>query len=525
MKVSATTISSGVLPHERAFNDGTSLPDVSFLERWAAPVLVSIGTIPVLFSYFFLLDASLRLDEAQSLWQVSRNVSGILTIVAGDVHVPLYHLLLHYWLEFFGNSVQVARLFSLAFFVLSIPMLYLLAKRAYSIRTGLLVAFLFSISPFMNWYANEIRMYTLLVFLTILNQYCFVRMFKEARTHTAVWMLYAVSAILGVFTHYFFFLNLLAQAIFYAFRRSLFPVHAARRFMVTALLLVIVFAPWIWFAMFRGVVGFQQPLLILPSTVDLFGTFSQFLFGFQKDVLQTIFLSLWPLVAIGALLSLGRKQRMSPQTEYFGLTLIVAFGLTFIGSYLVMPVYVSRYLIFTLPALYLVLIRVFSSYTRNIRLFAQGTLIALMLTTLTVELTNPSTPVKEQYRSAAEYLSEQVTAQDVVLLSAPFTVYPVQYYYRGPAPITTLPIWDQYAYGPIPAYDPNTFPQDVDRSTKNYQNAYLLLSYDQGYEEDIKHYFDSRYQRVSAQTFSNDLNLYVYRLRYNTTHSAISAPL
>lgn len=524
MKVFATTISPGILPHGRTF-DGTSMPDATFIERWATPALVIIGTIPILFSYFFLLDASLRLDEAQSLWQVSRNVSGILTIVAGDVHVPLYHLMLHYWLEFFGSSVQVARLFSLAFFVLSIPMLYLLAKRAYSARTGLLVAFIFSISPFMNWYASEIRMYTLLVFLTILNQYCFVRMFKDARTGNAVWALYGVSAILGVFTHYFFFLNLLAQAIFYGFRRSLFPARAAHRFILTALLLMIVFAPWIWFAMFRGVVAFQQPLLILPSTVDLFGTFSQFLFGFQKDVLHTIFLSLWPLAAIVALLSLGQKQRMSPQTEYFGLTLIIAFGLTFIGSYLVTPVYVSRYLIFTLPALYLVLIRLFSSYTRNVRLLAQGTLIVLMLTTLTIELTSPATPVKEQYRSAAEYLSEQVTAQDVVLLSAPFTIYPVQYYYRGLAPITTLPIWDQYAYGPIPAYDPNTFPQDVDRSTKNYQNAYLLLSYDQGYGEDIRQYFDSHYQRLAIQTFSNDLTLYVYRLRYNTARSAIPVPL
>lgn len=54
------------------------------------------------------------------------------------------------------------------------------------------------------------------------------------------------------------------------------------------------------------------------------------------------------------------------------------------------------------------------------------------------------------------------------------------------------------------------------------QNVYLLLSYDQGYEKNIKDYFDSHFQQISSQQFSHDLNLYVYRLRYDTTNTARS---
>ncbi|MDE1924804.1 MAG: hypothetical protein KGH79_01315 [Patescibacteria group bacterium] len=45
---------------------------------------------------------------------------------------------------------------------------------------------------------------------------------------------------------------------------------------------------------------------------------------------------------------------------------------------------------------------------------------------------------------------------------------------------------------------------------------YVLLSYDQGYEKNIKDYFDAHYQQILSINFSQDLNLYEYRLRYDT---------
>src|SRR5581483_4334119 len=123
--------------------------------------LVAMMLIPIALSIFFFAGQSLRLDEAQSLWQTSRGFLDILTIVAGDVHVPLYHELLHLWRLYFGNTITAARDMSLLFYLLNIPALYFLGKLAYNRATGLFAAFLLSISPFMNWYGNEIRMYTL----------------------------------------------------------------------------------------------------------------------------------------------------------------------------------------------------------------------------------------------------------------------------------------------------------------------------------------------------------------------------
>lgn len=489
-----------------------------------APALLLITTIPIVISYYFV-GAGLRLDESQSLWQTSRDVGGILAIIAGDVHVPLYHLLLHAWRLLFGDSIQIARVFSLVFFVASIPALYLLAKRAYSTRASLFVTFLFSISPFMNWYASEIRMYTMFVFFTILNQYFFVRILQDKEKNDTTWAFYALTSVLGVFTHYFFFLNLLSQAIFFSFRRKLFLPSSFRRFLITATLVGSAFAPWVWYVFFRGVVGFQDPMLSEPSTVDLFSTFSQFLFGFQNNEFNTVFLSLWPLAVVLGIIALGRTRQLSPPTEYFTLTLFISFAAAFLASYTIAPVFVSRYLIFTLPAFYLIVANLFSTYARSTRSFIGSSIVVLALFALSIQITNPNIAVKEQYEEAVAYLTSHTTAQDVILVSAPFSVYPVQYYYRGPAPITTLPIWNQYAYGPIPDFNSESLPSEVTLATKNYQNAYLLLSYNQEYAQTVKQYFDSHYQRIGEQNFSEGLDLYVYRLRYNSDKSAVSTTL
>jgi mannosyltransferase len=142
--------------------------------------------------------------------------------------------------------------------------------------------------------------------------------------------------------------------------------------------------------------------------------------------------------------------------------------------------------------------------------------VAVMVAMLMLEIISPTAPVKEDYRGAAEYLAAHAGPQDIILLSAPFTVYPVEYYYRGSAPLATLPIWDRYKYGPIPAFSPERLSQDVESQIEAHQYAWVLLSYDQGYQEDIRQYFEQSFERVSETHFSPGLDLYQYKLRYDT---------
>jgi mannosyltransferase len=494
-----------------------------------ALTLVGLMAIPVVLSALFFMGQSLRLDESQSLWQTSRSAHDIFTLVAGDVHVPLFHILLHFWQVLVGSGVVYARAMSLLFYCLSIPALYFLGARAFTPRIGLYAAFLFAISPFMNWYGNEIRMYTVFTFLVILNQYFYIRIWKSAsdtsegaeRTREHMWVGYILTAVFGVFSHYFFFLNLLAQALFYFLRSDLFPARSIRRFFFAGVVVCAAFVPWVWYVMHLGTAGFQEPALAVPGSVNLFNTFSQFLFGFQNDNINTFFLSLWPLTVILAVFALRRKRQFRPETEYFLLTLLLSLATAFVVSFIIAPVFVSRYLIFTIPSFYLLLASLFDSYSPRFAKSMRIGLATVMVLTLIFEVWNPTTPVKENYSGAVAYLNEHTTPQDTILISAPFTVYPVQYYYRGTSPVITIPLWNQYEYGPIPAFNKNELPKDVHTAVGSSQNVYLLLSYNQGYEKDIKGYFDNNYQLLEQQNFSQGLNLYVYKLRYDTAKTAM----
>ncbi len=472
-------------------------------------------------SVFIFSKQSLRLDEAQSLWQTSRSTPTVIQIIAQDVHVPLYHLILHFWQFMFGNGIATARSLSLLFFLLMIPATYKLGKLLFNDTVGLFGAVLVAISPFLNWYGNEIRMYSLFALLTILNQYFFSSLFvrntqrEGEERESGYWIGYALTLILGMFAHYFFLLNIVTQAIFFVFYRNIFPKNAMRNFIIILLVAGAIFAPWLALVIKLGGAGNNQPALIEPTSVDLFNTFSQFIFGFQNDHINTILVSLWPLLVLLVFLSLRRNQKIMPQTVYLFFSLFLPIIIVFIVSTELRPVYLSRYLILTLPSLYLLISWILATYPKNLSRMFRMALIVIMLGTLTIEIVNANTPVKENYESASDFLTENARPQDIIVVSAPFTIYPVEYYYRGSAQLETLPIWNRYAYGPIPTFSEDLLVKDVETLKGAHQAVWLLLSYDQGYEEAVRLYFDTHFERLMSRNFSPGLNLYAYKLRYD----------
>jgi mannosyltransferase len=464
-------------------------------------------------SILVLSRQSLRLDEAQSLWQTSHSPGQILWIVAQDVHVPLYHMVLHWWMVLFGNDIASARYLSLLFFIATIPAMYLMARLIMGQRESVLVAGLVALSPFMNWYGNEARMYSQLVLVTVLNQYFFLRIFQKRSGRN--WLWYSLTAVVGIYTHYFFALVLLTQGAFYLWRRREFVPGTIWRLAGVALLVAAAISPWMWYASHLGSASNTQPMLARPSSVDLFDTFSQFLFGFQDEQLNTLIVSFWPLTVLLVLMSLQKHRRVRIETGYIVLASLLPILLVFVASVSLRPLYLSRYLIIALPAMYLLLVWVTEHRSARLSWLLRGALVVGMAVTLAHEVTSRNTPVKEDYHAATNYIESHAQPTDVVVVSAPFTVYPVEYYYDGPLQIQTLPIWDRGATGAVPPFDAGKLPSQVDQIKGRHTDAWLIMSYDQGYEKKIVDYFNAHYQQVQAKTLSPKLTLYQYKLRYD----------
>lgn len=467
----------------------------------------------VIVFFLFFAPLSLRLDEAQSLWQTRQSFKGILTTISQDVHVPLYHMVLRVWQTFLGNEVLTVRLLSLIFFVLNIPAFFLLARLAYNKSVAYFATLLFAFSPFMNWYGSEIRMYTLFSLLITLNYYFFLSIYKKSSRFA--WIGYTLTAVLGVYTHYFFFFGLLAQVLFFLFNYKHFPKNAFKNFLLSAGIVVVTFLPWGLYVLSQKTSTDMSPLLSTPTSVDLFNAVTQFMVGFQTDSVNTALVSLWPLSILVAFLGLRKDSRITRESMFFIIAVIAPLSIAFVISILYRPVFLSRYLILVLPAFILILSSLITSYPKYLSRVFQVLLVTVMLTTLGVQAMSKNTPVKEDYRRVTEYISTTSTPRDIVVLSAPFTVYPFEYYYTGLASITTLPYWDRKMPGPIPGFSGDTLEEEAQRITRNNERLFLLLSYDQGYEEEIRSYFENNYERLEYQEISPELELYVYKLQYD----------
>jgi mannosyltransferase len=471
--------------------------------------------------YFYFSPLSLRLDEAQTLWQTGRSIDALLNLLATNVHVPLYHLIVHEWQLLFGNNIFTIRLISLLFFVVSIPALYRLCEYTYGRGTALLATLLFTLSPFMNWFASEARMYTLLVFVTILSHYFYIKILRHDRFLSA-WAWYTATACVGVFVHYFFSFVLLTQAIFFllqyrrhdqAWQKALFSLLG------TALLVTLFLVPWLLKVYGTGAVGEASPILARPSTIDFFNVFTNYFFGFQSDYINSLLLSLWPLIVLLSFFALTQSARPpSRETWYFLLSIAVPLAIAFISSIYLRPLFLSRYLIIALPSILLIFSALILSFPKRTAFITGVMLVALVSSSLTIQIFGPQSAIHENYKATTEYVSIHARPQDIVIVSAPFTIYPIYYYYTGQARIITFPEWNRFDAEAIQPFSEEVLEQTLTDLQATYQTVWLIVSYDQGYESQFKNYFTERFMRTDVKTFSPQLEVYAYKLRYDVDY-------
>ncbi|MGA2821590.1 MAG: glycosyltransferase family 39 protein [Anaerolineales bacterium] len=81
---------------------------------------------------------------------------------AADVHPVLYYVLLWRWMEAFGESVIGLRLLSALLGLVTVALVWILARDLMGSRIGTVSALLIALSPFQVHYSQEVRMYALL---------------------------------------------------------------------------------------------------------------------------------------------------------------------------------------------------------------------------------------------------------------------------------------------------------------------------------------------------------------------------
>jgi len=163
-------------------------------------ILIGIGFI---LRFYHLDFNSLWLDEISTykysvgtfdnMWQM--------WTTGTDYAPPLYFFLEHFVLSWLGVSEWTMRLLTATFGVVTIPIIYLVGKEFWDKNVGLITAGLFTFSPFLIYYSQDARAYSMALMLVSAEFYFFLKAIKSE--NVKYWAAFGLFAGLAFWTHYY----------------------------------------------------------------------------------------------------------------------------------------------------------------------------------------------------------------------------------------------------------------------------------------------------------------------------------
>jgi mannosyltransferase len=156
-----------------------SLPRLDSLPTGAPAIVLLVGALTLISLYLRTraLGASLWMDEGLSIGIASQPFFDIPGVLRQDGSPPLYYMLLHGWMELVGNGPAETQGLSAAIALLAVPGGLWAGWSLFGRRAGLICAALAAFNPFLTAYAQETRMYSLMVVLSLLATASFLHVF------------------------------------------------------------------------------------------------------------------------------------------------------------------------------------------------------------------------------------------------------------------------------------------------------------------------------------------------------------
>jgi len=193
---------------------------IAKIDRFASPMLVGLVAIDVLVGSLlrFSTTSKMWLDEVLSV-NISRGSLGqIVENLRHDGAPPLYYFLLHFWMRVAGTTDFAVRSLSAVFSLATLPLVYLVARRVWNVRTAAVAVAVTAVTPYAIYFATETRMYSLVMFEVALFLFIWTAPWR-LRDYRRLALLTLVSAAM-LYTHYWT-MYFLAAVVVWAVIRSI----------------------------------------------------------------------------------------------------------------------------------------------------------------------------------------------------------------------------------------------------------------------------------------------------------------
>ena len=325
--------------------------------KWQRTTLAAVSVVYALVRFWDMTASCLWFDEIFGVNAAEHSWGDMFWFVASDlIHPPLFYAALKIWTQIGGEGFFWLRSFSVLFSILSIPpFLYLCRELKLKFSTTAVALVFFSLNGALIKYAQEVRMYGMLLFLSLVSIWLFARFFYRGKN---VWVLTAVNVLL-VYTHYFGWLVLLCEVVVILILQRI----KIRHVLIMLGINLAAFVPWlmlVWKAgpsaadLDQNVGWIERPATgeLVTIALKLFEPFYIQQSSVEPPSLYFVAIPLLVLVVAAMALYLYRFREAEDKRAAYLLAIfaVVPLAFAFIGSWLLpVSVWGSRHLIVVFP--------------------------------------------------------------------------------------------------------------------------------------------------------------------------------
>ena len=211
-----------------------------------APAKIFLSLVIVLFivaRLWHLTASCLWFDEIFSVHAAQHSWASLLQFAAADlVHPPLFYILLKLWIVMGGESLLWLRLFPAIVSIAAIGPILMMARELNLSAAERTLALLFiAVNGYLIKYAQEVRMYSLLFFLSACSLWLAIASVRRRKISNGLVVALTAVNLLMIYTHYYaWLLVILELALAVWLNRA-----AAKKLIFSFLILVVSYVPWI----------------------------------------------------------------------------------------------------------------------------------------------------------------------------------------------------------------------------------------------------------------------------------------
>lgn len=451
--------------------------------------------VPVFSGLIFLLLAIMNLkssiwfDEAYSAYLVRGDFGQIWEMTAMDVHPPFFYFALKIWSSIFGTSDVAMRFMSVFFGLIAIVFIFQTVKKMFGIKAASLSTLFVAISPMFIRYAQEMRMYTMVLAIVFAATYFLMLALEKGKEKAGrkYWFIYALLICMGMWTHYFSAFAWIAHVViilvhFGGFKKIFKDKKLFKTLLFTYGFAVLLYLPWIP-SFFKQIVTVQSGFWIPPVSFEVMADLVSAIlfFNLSADVTSwgwvfgTALIVFFILTFKGVFSKASKKER--PMLRNL---LIMVFVPIAVMTILSLPpltsMFVDRYILYSVVTVW-ILFGVVTVLTKSdILRFGMSILVIIVAVYGAFFVMN-----REPKGYISEILAETFVAADEkepIIMGGVWDYYDGIFYNSERHPIYIFEDSFEYEYGslePIRKFRVNLI-DNKEEFLKNYESVWYILS-------------------------------------------------